>query len=94
MLTPATPPHQPIARARSPGSVKTLVTIHIATGFSMLPPIACSIRKAISQPSAGATEQSAEPTVKTPSPTWKVRLRPSRSPVDPASIKRQAITSV
>ncbi len=94
MLTPATPPHQPIARARSAGSVKTLVTIDIATGFSMLPPIAWIIRKAISQPRPGAMLQSAEPSVKEIRPTWKVRLRPSRSPIDPDSISRQAITSV
>ena len=94
MLTPATPPHQPIARARSRGSVKTLVTIDIATGFSIAPPTAWIMRKAISQPSPGAIEQSAEPTVKVIRPTWKVRRRPSRSPVDPASISRQAITSV
>ncbi len=32
MLTPTTPPHTPIARARSRGSVKVLVMIDIATG--------------------------------------------------------------
>ena len=94
MLIPATPPHQPIARARSRGSVKTLVTIDIATGFSMLPPTAWIMRKAISQPRPGAIEQSAEPIVKVSRPTWKVRRRPKRSPTEPESIKRQAITSV
>ena len=94
MLMPATPPHQPIARALSFGSVKTLVTIDIATGFSMLPPIACIARKAISQPRPGAMLQRPEPTVKIVRPTWKVRRRPSRSPIDPDSISRQAITSV
>ena len=95
MLTPATPPHQPIARARSLGSVKTLVTIDIATGFSMLPPIACTMRKAISQPSPGATlqRQRAEREAQR-GRAWKVRRRPIRSPVEPASISRQAITSV
>ena len=44
----------PIAGARSRGSVKTLVMIDIATGLSIEPPSACSIRKAISHPTEGA----------------------------------------
>jgi hypothetical protein len=35
MLSPNTPPHTPIARARSAGSVKVSVMIDIATGLSM-----------------------------------------------------------
>ena len=38
--------------------------------------------------------QSPEPIVKMSRPSWKVRRRPRRSPVEPDSISRQAITSV
>ena len=58
---PTTAPHTPIARARSRGSVNTLVMIDIATGLSIEPPIPCSARAAISQPSVGARLHSSEP---------------------------------
>ena len=61
-LMPTTPPHTPIARARSFGSVKTLVMIDIATGLSIEPPTACTARNAISQPRLGATLHSNDPT--------------------------------
>ena len=93
MLSPNTPPHTPIARARSAGSVKVLVMIDIATGLSIDPPTACSIRNATSQPSPGATLHSSEPSVNTASPAWKVRRRPTRSAVEPDSISRLASTS-
>ena len=83
-----------MARARSRGSVNTLVTIDIATGLSIEPPTAWSIRKAISQPSPGAMLQSSEPSVNRESPTWKMRRRPSRSAVDPDRISRLASTTV
>jgi hypothetical protein len=93
-LSPTTPPQTPIARDRSLGSVKTLVMIDIATGFSIDPPTACTIRKATSQPSPGAKLHSNEPAVNTTSPVWNVRLRPRRSAVDPDRISRLAITTV
>ena len=93
-LTPTTPANTPIARARSRGSVKTLVTMDMATGLSIEPPTAWTIRKAISQPSPGATLQSREPSVNSESPTWKVRRRPSRSAVEPDRISRLASTTV
>ena len=65
-LMPTTPLHTPMARARTRGSVKTLVMMDIATGLSMEAPTACTIRKAISQPSPGARLQSREPAVSDP----------------------------
>lgn len=44
MEMPATAPHAPMARARSAGSVKVLVMIDMATGLSIAPPTACTIR--------------------------------------------------
>ncbi len=77
---PKTEPQKPIALARSAGSVNVLVTIAIATGLSMDPPIACRARNATSQPRLGAREQASEPRVKTTRPTWNTVRRPTRSP--------------
>ena len=60
MLKPTTPPQTPMARARSRGSVNVFVMIDIATGFSIDPPIAWTVRNATSQPSDGATLQLAD----------------------------------
>ena len=57
---PTTAPQAPIARARSRGSVNTLVMIDMATGLSIEPPTACSMRAAISQPSVGARLHSSD----------------------------------
>ena len=94
MLKPNTLPHRPIARARSAGSVNVFVTIDIATGLSIDPPSACSIRNATSQPRPGARLQSSEPSVNRPSPAWKMRRRPTRSAVEPDSIRKLATTIV
>ncbi len=91
---PTTAPHRPIARARSRGSVKVLVMIDMATGFSIEPPTACTIRKATSHDRSGAREHSTEPRVKTARPDMNTRRRPIRSAVEPASISREARTSV
>jgi len=93
-LSPTTPAHTPIARARSRGSVKTLVTMDSATGFSIDPPMACSARNAISVPTLGATPHSSEPRLNSASPVWNVRRRPIRSAVEPDSMSRLASTSV
>ncbi len=91
---PTVAPHAPIARPRSRGSVKTLVMIDIATGFSIEPPTPCTARAAISQPSVGARLHASDAAANTQRPVWNVRLRPSRSPVEPASIRKLAITIV
>ncbi|CAM5377369.1 hypothetical protein SANTM175S_07154 [Streptomyces antimycoticus] len=75
-------------------SVKTLVMIDMATGFSIEPPIACTMRKMTSISRLGARLHSPDPRVKITSPVWKVRLRPTRSAVDPESIKSAARTRV
>ena len=82
-----------MARARSAGSVNTFVMMARATGFIMLPPTACSARNAISQPSPGASEQASEPRANRDRPIWNTRRRPTRSPTEPDSISRLAITS-
>ena len=94
MLIPITPPQTPMARARSARSVNVLVMMDIATGLSMDPPTACTIRNAISQPSDGARLHSREPAVKVTSPVWNTRRRPIRSAVEPDSISSEASTSV
>ena len=94
MDSPTTPPHTPMAWARSFGSVNTLVMIDIATGLSIAPPTACTARNAISQPSVGARMHSSDPRTKIARPSWNTRRRPMRSAVDPASISRLASTTV
>jgi hypothetical protein len=83
-----------MALARSIRSVKVFATIAIATGLSIVPPAACSARAAISQPMLGARLHSSEPSPKTARPTWKIRRRPTRSAVDPASNRKLASTRV
>ena len=90
---PTTPPQIPIARARSARSVNVLVMIDIATGLSIDPPIAWSIRNATRAPRLGARLQSSEPSVNRASPIWNVRRRPTRSAVEPDSISKLASTS-
>lgn len=94
MEMPTTPPHTPIARARSRGSVKVLVMIDMATGLSIEPPTACTMRATTSHSRSGAREQSREPNENTTRPARKTFLRPIRSAVDPASISRDARTRV
>ena len=91
---PTTPPQIPIARARSTRPVNTWVMIDIATGLSIDPPMACSKRAAISVSMFGARLHSSEPSAKTVSPIWKVRLRPNRSAAAPDSSSSDASTRV
>ena len=90
---PNVDPQKPIALARSAGLVKVLVTMDIATGFSIEPPMACSARNATSQPRLGARLQASEPRVNRARPIWKTIRRPTRSATDPESISREASTS-
>ena len=94
MLIPTIAPHTPIAPARSRGSSNTLRMIDSATGLSIDPPIAWSTRAATSVSSVGARAHSSDPSENNVSPSWKIRRRPSRSPVEPDSISRLAIVSV
>jgi hypothetical protein len=83
-----------MARARSRRSVKVLVMMDMATGLSIEPPTACTIRKTISQLRLGATLHSRDPRVNRASPSWKTRRRPIRSAVEPLRMSRLARTSV
>ena len=94
METPTTAPQMPTAWARSRGTVKVFVMIDMATGFSIEPPIAWTMRKTMSAPRLGARLQSSEPDAKMHSPMTKVRRRPRRSAVEPEIIRRLASTSV
>ncbi len=71
-----------------------LVMIAIATGFSIDPPTAWIMRKTTKVVRLGAKLHNSEPAEKTVSPNMNVRLRPSRSAVEPDSISRLASTSV
>jgi hypothetical protein len=94
MLRPNAAPQAPIAWARSRGSSNTLRMIDMATGLSIEPPIAWSTRAAISSSRLGARPHSSDPSENTTSPARKIRLRPIRSAVEPASMSRLASTSV
>jgi hypothetical protein len=93
MLSPTTAAQTPIARARSAGSRKALTMIDIATGFSIEPPTAWTIRKATSQLRLGAKPQANDAAVNTTSPTRNTRRRPNRSPSDPLNMSIAASTS-
>src|SRR5262245_48993493 len=92
--SPETEANTPIARARSAGSRNVLTTIAIATGLSIVPPTACTTRAAISHPMLGARPHSIEPTPNPARPIMKIRRRPYRSAVEPASTRKLASTSV
>lgn len=83
-----------MARARPRGSVKVLVMIDMATGLSMEPPIACTMRNTTSSSRLGAREHSSEPRANRTSPVRKTFLRPIRSAVEPESISSEARTRV
>lgn len=83
-----------MARARSRGSTNTLVMIDMATGLSIEPPTACTIRNTISAGIPGARLQSSEAAVNVARPNWNTRRRPSRSAVEPLKMSRLASTRV
>ena len=91
-LTPNVAPQMPIATARSLASVKVLERIESEFGLSIEPPIACSMRKTISEPRLGARLHNSDPVEKITRPIWNMRRRPIRSPVEPERINRLAIT--
>jgi hypothetical protein len=91
---PTTAPQTPTAWARSRGSVKVLVMMDMATGLSMEPPTAWSIRKTTRSSRFGAKLHSSDPAENTDSPTMNVRRRPNRSAIEPDSMSRLANTSV
>ena len=94
MATPTTAAQTPMAWARSRGMVKVLVMIDMATGLSIDPPTAWTMRKTMSSVRLGAKLHRSEPAEKVSSPMTKVRRRPSRSAVEPESMSRLASTRV
>ena len=94
MATPTTAAQTPMAWARSRGMVKVLVMIDMATGLSIDPPTAWTMRKTIRSVRLGAKLHRSDPAEKVSSPMTKVRRRPSRSAVDPESMSRLASTRV
>ena len=93
-LIPSTLAHTPIARPRRAGSVKVLAMMASATGLSIDPPAAWSMRKPTSQPRPGDRLHSSDPMLNSSSPAWNTRRRPSRSASAPDSISRLASTRV
>jgi hypothetical protein len=74
--------------------VNVFVMIDIATGFIIEAPMAWSTRNATSASTLGARLHSSEAAENTESPATKVRLRPSRSAIEPENMSRLAITTV
>lgn len=66
----------------------------IATGLSIEPPAAWSIRAPIRTSMLGAMLHTSEPSVKRTSPSWKIRTRPKRSAVEPDTINKDASTKL
>src|SRR6185312_6102733 len=88
----------PTAAPRSSPS-KQAVMIASELGTSSAPATPCRVRPAMSRAELGAIAQIAEVTAKPPSPTRKMRRRPSRSPSEPPtnssdeSVSRYASTT-
>ena len=94
MLTPMTAPHTPMACARSRGSVNVLVMIDMATGLSIDPPMACTMRKITSVVRFGARLHSSDPATKVEEADHERPAPARRSAVEPESMRRLARTRV
>ena len=94
MPTAEKPAQMAMARARSAGTVKTLVTIDRVAGMINAPPMPITQRVAMSWPALPAVADSTEPMPKISRPMLSAPLRPKRSPSDPAVSSRPAKTSV
>ncbi len=88
--SPDTPAHIEMARARSPGSPKTLIRIESVAGMMNAAPKPCRPRIRIRVPALCTSEQAREPLPKTTKPPMKQPLRPRRSPVLPAISRKLA----
>ncbi len=91
---PATAAHAPIARARSFGSRKTLVSNDSVAGMMSAAPMPMNARVNTSAVADPANAEDAEPRQKIASPVLSARLRPMRSPRLPVVRSRPANTSV
>ena len=79
----ATKPITPIAFARSPGSVKSVMISDSATAATTAPPSPCTARATTSTPCDSATPQASEAAVKSAMPATNRRRWPNRSPSRP-----------
>ena len=71
-----------------------LAMIDMATGLSIEPPMAWIMRNTTSVVRLGARLDRRDPATKVRRPTMKVLRRPSRSAVEPESMRRLASTRV
>ena len=90
---PPTADHSPMAAPLRPGP-KAGSSSPRDVGSMSAPPVACSTRAAIRNPSEGAIAQSAEEAVKIARPMRKAFLRPARSAQRPAGTSAAANTIV
>ncbi len=93
-LAPATAAHTPIARARSRGSWKMLVSSDSVAGMISAAPMPIEARVKISCPAEPAKPEAIEPRPNTTIPTSSAPLRPNRSPIAPIVSSRPANTRV
>ena len=82
----------PIARAWSSASRKTLMTIERVAGMMQAAPRPMTDRATINAVTDAEKADAAEPAAKTASPAQKTFLRPTRSPMLPATSRSPANT--
>ena len=93
LLPPATAAHTPMARPRSLGSWKMLVSSERVAGMMHAAPMPMKARVKISSVALVARPDSTDPMPNTTTPTMRARLRPNRSPMLPRVSRRPANTS-
>ena len=93
MPMPETPAQMPIAFARSCAG-KLATRIESVDGMMNAPPMPMSARITISSSGVVASAEPSEPRPKTARPNVSARLRPKRSPSEPAVSSTPANTSM
>ncbi len=93
-LAPATAAHTPMARARSRGSWKMLVSSESVAGMIRAAPMPIEARVKISCPGLSAMAEKIDPRPKITRPTMRAPLRPKRSPTLPMVSRSPANTRV
>ena len=99
IAAPVVAPHKPIARARSPRSVNTLVSSDSVEGNTIAAPTPITARAAISAPALFINPPARLATPKTDRPASSIPLRPNRSDrlpkasTDPANSRLNASTT-
>ena len=99
IATPVIAPHKPIARARSPRSVNTLVSSDSVDGNTIAAPTPITARAAISAPALSISPPARLARPNTDRPASSIPLRPNRSDrlpaasTEPANSKLNASTT-